>query len=62
MKIKTSKLKRLMRAKGMTYESLSIKMKLGSKQAAWYRIHNAKSTRTIDAVAKALGVKANDIV
>lgn len=46
----------------MTLEDLSIKMKLPSPQAAWYRIHNAKTIRTIEAIAKALKVRVDEIL
>ena len=62
MKIKTHKIRRILESKGWTVEKLASKMKLKTRQAASYRINNAKSFRTIEAIAKALGVKVNDII
>lgn len=51
-----------MESKAWTLEKLASKMNLKSRQAAAYRIKNAKTFRTIDAIAKALGVKVNEII
>jgi transcriptional regulator with XRE-family HTH domain len=62
MKIKTHKIRRILKAKGMTLDDLAKKMGLGSRQAAAYRIESACSLRTIEGIAKALKVKVSDII
>jgi hypothetical protein len=62
MKIKTSKIKHILKSKGRDINWLKTRMGLVSRQAAEYRIKSAKSLRTIEAIAKALGVKVNDIL
>lgn len=60
--IKYSKIKQIMKKKGITLEMLRLMMGLKSRQAAGYRIKNAKTFRTVAAIAKALKVKMNDII
>lgn len=51
-----------MKKKGITLEMLRLMMGLKSRQAAGYRIKNAKTFRTVAAIAKALKVKRDDII
>ena len=60
--IKYSKIKQIMKKKGITLEMMGVMMGLKSRQAASYRIKNAKTFRTVEAIAKALKVKRNDII
>ena len=62
MKIQTQKIQKIMRQRKMTLEDLRIRMGMETPQAAWYRINNAKTLRTIEAIAKALRVKVNAII
>jgi len=62
MKIKTHKIKRILKDRGITLEVFAVKMGLVSPQAAWYRVKHAKKLSTIKLVAKALRVKVSDII
>jgi len=61
MKTKHKNIKRIMKAKGMTLDELAVKMGVKTPQVAFYRVRHAKKLSTIKAVAKALGVRADEI-
>ena len=62
MKIKTRKIKRILKDKGITLEVLAAKMGLDSPQAAWYRVSHAKKLSTIKKISRALNVSFLDII
>lgn len=62
MKIKTRKIKRILKDKGITLKVLAAKMGLDSPQAAWYRVGHAKKLSTIRDIAKALNISVRDII
>jgi len=45
----------------MTLDELAVKMGVKTPQVAFYRVRHAKKLSTIKAVAKALGVRADEI-
>ena len=51
-----------MKKKGITLEMMGVMMGLKSRQAASYRLKNAKTFRIVEAIAKALKVKRDDII
>ena len=51
-----------MKAKGITLDMLAVIMHLKSRQAADYRIRNAKTFRVAEKIAAALKVKIDDII
>lgn len=61
MEIKFKRVRKIMKANGITLLELAEKMGFKTPQAAFYRVKHAKKLKTIKKVANALAVNVDDI-
>ena len=62
MQIKTDKIIREMKRLGISYTELAKMLGGISRQGAWHLVHNAKHLKSIEKIAKSLGIDGRDLI